>query len=408
LCFRVTEALRARCPGSHVLETDDARFDLCAYAEAGLCTIVERSPGSSIVTSRWDANEQTAVHGVEHGVLDLRWRDTTFVVVHVTFDPENGSRRTWLVAPSRHDAVALFAEVCRWNTEVRGEILVFENGGWKKSEDLYRTIRGATFDTLVLPDAVLTPLRNDCAGFFESRALYARYSVPWRRGILLTGPPGNGKTHTIKALCNALGTPVLYVKGLRSRHGTDHDAIRSVFDRARQVAPCVMVLEDLDSIVDDGNRSYFLNEMDGFAGNDGLLVIATTNHPERLDPAIVQRPSRFDRRYAFSLPAYAERSRYLQRWNDRAEPDVRLSDAGLSHTAGHTDGFSFAYLKELLVSAVITWVRDPRAGAMDAVMASQVALLRDQVRMPRPADAPIGASAGVGFIAPAGPMSRSG
>lgn len=69
-----------------------------------------------------------------------------------------------------------------------------------------------------------------------------------------------------------------------------------VFEKARQMAPCVVILEDLDSLINDGNRSFFLNQMDGLEGNDGLLVIGSTNHFDRLDPALSGRPSRFDRK----------------------------------------------------------------------------------------------------------------
>jgi SpoVK/Ycf46/Vps4 family AAA+-type ATPase len=73
-------------------------------------------------------------------------------------------------------------------------------------------------------------------------------------------------------------------------------AMQQVFDKARQVAPCVIVLEDLDSLINDRNRSFFLNQMDGLSGNDGLLVIGSTNHFDRLDPGLSTRPSRFDRK----------------------------------------------------------------------------------------------------------------
>lgn len=69
-----------------------------------------------------------------------------------------------------------------------------------------------------------------------------------------------------------------------------------VFGKARAEAPCVLILEDLDSLINDNNRSFFLNQLDGLENNDGLLVIGTTNHYERLDPAITKRPSRFDRK----------------------------------------------------------------------------------------------------------------
>ena len=69
-----------------------------------------------------------------------------------------------------------------------------------------------------------------------------------------------------------------------------------VFGKARAEAPCVLILEDLDSLINDDNRSFFLNQLDGLESNDGLLVIGSTNHYDRLDPAITKRPSRFDRK----------------------------------------------------------------------------------------------------------------
>lgn len=69
-----------------------------------------------------------------------------------------------------------------------------------------------------------------------------------------------------------------------------------VFDHARQMSPCVVILEDLDSLINDSNRSFFLNQLDGLTGNNGLLIIGTTNHFDRLDPGLSNRPSRFDRK----------------------------------------------------------------------------------------------------------------
>ena len=69
-----------------------------------------------------------------------------------------------------------------------------------------------------------------------------------------------------------------------------------VFDKARQLAPCVLVLEDLDNLINDKNRSFFLNQLDGLQSNDGLFIVGTTNHLDRLDPGLSSRPSRFDRK----------------------------------------------------------------------------------------------------------------
>lgn len=104
--------------------------------------------------------------------------------------------------------------------------------------------------------------------------------------------------------------PVLYVKSFHSAcislstdsradfldWAGDEAGIKDIFARARAEAPCLLVLEDLDSLITDMNRSFFLNEVDGIEGNDGLLLIGTTNHFDRLDPALSSRPSRFDRK----------------------------------------------------------------------------------------------------------------
>lgn len=95
--------------------------------------------------------------------------------------------------------------------------------------------------------------------------------------------------------CDAKGYAPLYVKSFQSYMG-EEGSMAAVFDKARQMAPCVVVLEDLDSLINNQNRSFFLNQLDGLEGNDGLLVIASTNHFDRLDPALKGRPSRFDRK----------------------------------------------------------------------------------------------------------------
>lgn len=145
------------------------------------------------------------------------------------------------------------------------------------------------------------------------------------------------------------------------------------------VNPCVIVLEDIDSMVSNKNRSFFLNELDGFRSNSGIVVLATTNHPEKLDTAILDRPSRFDRKYYFDLPADAERMAYLEKWNQGLQPDMRMTDSGATTVVSGTAGFSFAYLKELLVSSMVQWLSDERKVSMDDVVLAQAVLLRSQM-----------------------------
>lgn len=207
---------------------------------------------------------------------------------------------------------------------------------------------------------------------------YERYGVPWKRGVLLMGPPGNGKTHAVKAMVNSLGVACLYVKSLEACDG-EHASIRKVFRRARHNQPCLVVLEDVDALITNKNRSVFLNELDGFASNTGVVVIATTSHPEKLDPSILDRPSPFDRKFYFELPAEEERGRYARRWNDALQPEMRVDGQDLADVVKLTDGFSFAYMKEPFVSAMMEWINAPERRAMGVVMAERVARLRQQM-----------------------------
>lgn len=86
---------------------------------------------------------------------------------------------------------------------------------------------------------------------------------------------------------------------------------------------CLLIFEDLDILVTDLTRSYFLNKVDGLESNDGVLMIGSTNHLDALDPAVSKRPSRFDRKYHFQLPGEQERNAYCQFWRrNLADSDI--------------------------------------------------------------------------------------
>ena len=127
------------------------------------------------------------------------------------------------------------------------------------------------------------------------------------------------------------------------------------------------------------NRSFFLNELDGFRSNTGVVVLASTNHPEKLDAAILERPSRFDRKYYFQLPAETERRAYIEKWNQELQADMQMSKAVAAGLVGKTEGFSYAYLKELVVSSMIQWISSSEPRSMDKIMLAQVHALRAQM-----------------------------
>jgi AAA+ superfamily predicted ATPase len=163
-------------------------------------------------------------------------------------------------------------------------------------------------------------------------------------------------------------------------------------DGNTEIAPCLLVLEDLDGLFDAEGLAFFLNELDGFAENSGLVTLGTTNHPERLDPALLDRPSRFDRTYAFELPNDEERRRYLTRQNEHLATAGKLGEATIDELVGATREFSFAYLKELVVGALLAVVSGPATSTEEAARAA-IPRLREQLGRAREiASKPVGRS----------------
>ena len=148
----------------------------------------------------------------------------------------------------------------------------------------------------------------------------------------------------------------LYVKSFKaSGCQTDQASIRQIFIKARAVAPALLIFEDLDSLVTDELRSFFLNEVDGVEDNSGILIIGSTNHIDRLDTSITRRPSRFDRKFHFKAPSEAERRLYCEYWQAKllANEDIEFTDGVCRAVAEATESFTFAYLKELFVQTLL-------------------------------------------------------
>ncbi len=378
--YHIGRQLTALFPDKAVVQGLEHSFDLDAFVADGHCTMVPCPTLFQQSAISFAGLGETLHETALNGWYEVVWEGKTLQIVLVTWD-EDGckSNNYWLIADTKSVAEEFYLRVCEWAAEVRGEVLVFDNGRWYKDESLFHAIANTTFGNLVLPPRLKQEIQEDFAQFFSSRAVYERYRLPWKRGVLLMGPPGNGKTHTVKALINWLGVPCLYVKSFKAGYATDQQNMRTVFERARHTTPCILVMEDLDSLINDRNRSFFLNELDGFAANTGIVVLATTNHAERLDPALVNRPSRFDRKYHFGLPDEAERYAYLEAWHEALEPELRTTVSAITATAAATEGFSFAYLKELCLSSMMRWISHPERSDMESVLAEQCALLREQM-----------------------------
>ncbi|WP_138505674.1 AAA family ATPase [Nostoc sp. PA-18-2419] len=380
IAYHISQELAAIYPQKGMVEGDDPTFNLEKYTKVNSSTLQQNIFIHNQIITSWDGMEQEIDNHTENASFEVTWQGHKLDILLMSW--QEGYCKTryyWILADDKEIAEDFFVNVCDWNSEIRDEVLVFENGYWQKNTELFQSIQGATFDNLILQGNLKQDIQDDLNRFFASRETYTAYGVPWKRGILFIGSPGNGKTHTVKALINQMQQPCLYVKSFKCEYDIDSENIRKVFKQARQSAPCILVLEDIDSLLTDENRSFFLNELDGFALNEGIITIATTNHPERLDSAISDRPSRFDRKYHFELPDIVVRQAYIALWNYKLTTAMQLSEEAINQIVALTDGFSFAYLKELFLSSMIRWIGTLETGAMDKTMLSQVTILREQM-----------------------------
>ena len=166
------------------------------------------------------------------------------------------------LAEDGYSAIAddLLLNCGKWTSELHEEVYVFDSGEWNKEAGLWQSIKSSKWEDVILEPFTKASLIDDVLGFFNSRATYREYSAPWKRGIIFHGSPGNGKTMTIKSLANSLdqceGTvATLFVKTFETCQGLQ-DGIRLIFGHARAMAPCLLIFEDLDSLLVDEVRSY--------------------------------------------------------------------------------------------------------------------------------------------------------
>jgi hypothetical protein len=213
-------------------------------------------------------------------------------------------------------------------------------------------VAASSWDDVVLPAGMARAIRTNVQAFFDNPARYAHLGIPHRRGFVFAGPPGCGKTLMLKTLACNTSAKFITVLG---KADVEDDMISYALHLAEKYTPSVVLLEDLDRIVQAKgiSLSHLLNLMDGLRALNGVLFIATCNEPDKLDPALIHRPSRFDRVWRFELPKYEQRLDLL-----RKRGGEFFSESTLELAARRSEGFSMAYVQEIVVNALLECAHD--------------------------------------------------
>ncbi len=216
--------------------------------------------------------------------------------------------------------------------------------------------------------------------FLKNPKKFQKLGARIPKGVLLVGPPGTGKTLLAKAVAGEANVPFYYISGsdfVELFVGIGASRVRDMFKQAKQSAPCLIFIDEIDAVgrqrgtglggghdEREQTLNQLLTEMDGFGANEGIIIIAATNRPDVLDPALL-RPGRFDRQVTVSLPDQKEREAILK---VHAKDKTFAEDVNLENISKRTPGFSGADLENLLnESALLAVRRNKNAITMDEI-----------------------------------------
>ena len=226
---------------------------------------------------------------------------------------------------------------------------------------------------------------SEIVNYLHDPSKYRDIGASMPKGILLVGPPGTGKTMLAKAVAGEANVPFFSISGsefVEMFVGMGASKVRDLFKQAKEKAPCIVFIDEIDAIGKkrDGGKfgggndereqtlNQLLTEMDGFEGSNGVIILAATNRPESLDPALT-RPGRFDRRVPVELPDLQGREAILRVHAKKIKTEPNINYAQIARMAS---GASGAELANIVNEAALRAVRNHRTAASQADMEESI------------------------------------
>ena len=257
-----------------------------------------------------------------------------------------------------------------------GNSMMFNMG--KSNAKVYvKSAEGIRFSDVAGEDEAKENL-TEVVNYLHDPSKYQEIGASMPKGILLVGPPGTGKTMLAKAVAGEANVPFFSMSGsefVEMFVGMGASKVRDLFKQAKEKAPCIVFIDEIDAIGQKRSGGQYggndereqtlnqlLTEMDGFEGNNGVIILAATNRPESLDPALT-RPGRFDRRVPVELPDLKRREAILQ---VHAKKIKVAEDVDFNKIARMASGASGAELANIVNEAALRAVRDGRRFATQA------------------------------------------
>lgn len=257
-----------------------------------------------------------------------------------------------------------------------GNSMMF-NMGRSNAKVYVKSAEGIKFDDVAGEDEAKENL-TEVVNYLHDPSKYQEIGASMPKGILLVGPPGTGKTMLAKAVAGEANVPFFSMSGsefVEMFVGMGASKVRDLFKQAKEKAPCIVFIDEIDAIGQKRSGGQYggndereqtlnqlLTEMDGFEGNNGVIILAATNRPESLDPALT-RPGRFDRRVPVELPDLKGREAILQ---VHAKKIKVAEDVDFNKIARMASGASGAELANIVNEAALRAVRDGRRFATQA------------------------------------------